>query len=126
MRSPSRNLYVGYLTGDGVPPNGAPFNYGVEFSTRPIRGEFFLRTDYMPNRLFRYNGTNWTRWDDDVRMTMNNLGYNDVVGGFFNGQSVRETQKTSFINNNTTSTINGSVVTERQALSKALKPKADN
>jgi hypothetical protein len=126
LRSPSRNLYVGYLTGDGVPPNGAPFNYGVEFSTRPIRGEFFLRTDYMPNRLFRYNGTNWTRWDDDVRMTMNNLGYTDVVGGFFNGQSVRETQKTSFINNTNTATINGSVVTERQALSKALKPKADN
>ena len=35
--------------------------------------------------------------------------------------------KTSFVNNSTTeSTINGLTVTQRQSLSDALKPKADN
>ena len=38
----------------------------------------------------------------------------------------RKTQKTGFINNNNTATIAGKVVPERQALSKALRPKADN
>lgn len=126
LRSPDRNLYVGYLTGDGLPPNGYPFNHGVEFTSRPVRGEFYLRTDYMPNRLFRYSGQNWLRYDDNVRMTLNNLGAGDVTSGVFAGKQIRETQKTSFVNNTNTATINGQVVPERQALSKALKPKADN
>ena len=39
---------------------------------------------------------------------------------------VKRTQKSTFINNATTATIAGEVVAERQALSKALKPRADN
>jgi hypothetical protein len=39
---------------------------------------------------------------------------------------MRQTQRTSFINNNNTATIAGQVVQERQALSQVLKPKADN
>jgi hypothetical protein len=38
----------------------------------------------------------------------------------------RQTYKSSFINNTKTSQIAGETVTERQSLSKALKPKADN
>ena len=34
--------------------------------------------------------------------------------------------KTGFVNNTTTDTINGLTVDQRQALSNALKPKADN
>ena len=34
--------------------------------------------------------------------------------------------KTGFVNNTTTDTINGLTVTQRQALTDALKPKADN
>ena len=34
--------------------------------------------------------------------------------------------KSSFVNNATESTINGLTVTQRQSLSDALKPKADN
>jgi hypothetical protein len=39
--------------------------------------------------------------------------------------STRQTLKTGFINNTTTNDIAGEAVPERQALSKALKPKAD-
>ena len=126
LRSPTRDLYVGYLTGDGVPPNGAPFNYGTEFVQNPTTGEFYLRTDYMPNRLFRYNGSHWVRYEDNVRMTLNNFGYQDVASGTFVGKDIRQSQKFTFINNTSTATINGIVVPERQALSKVLKPKADN
>jgi hypothetical protein len=38
----------------------------------------------------------------------------------------RQNQKSSFINNNNTATVAGEVIKERQALSKALRPKADN
>jgi hypothetical protein len=126
LKSPKKNIYVKYLDGDGIPPNGAPYGFGINFPARPVEGQFFLRTDYLPNRLYRYNSKRWVKFEDNVRMTLNNFGYEDVAQAPFVGKEVRKTQKTGFINNITTATINGEVVKEKQALSKVLKPKADN
>lgn len=125
LTSPNKDYYVGYLTGDGTPPNGSPYGFGIEFPSGPIQGQFFLRTDYLPNRLFRFDGKRWVKFEDDVRMQLNQFGHEDVAQPSNTGKKVRKTQKTSFINNNSTSTIAGSVVVEKQSLSKALKPKAD-
>ena len=126
LQTPSRNLYIGYLTGDGVPPNGAPFDSGITFPTDPGTGSFFLRTDYIPNVLYRFNGQNWVMFEQNVRMTMNEFGSVDTASGVFAGKQIRQTQKASFINNTTTATINGKTVIERQALNQALRPQADN
>ena len=67
----------------------------------------------MPNRLFRYDSQRWVKMEDNVRMSMTN-------------SNTRQTHKTGFINNTASSTIGGETVEERQSLSKALKPKADN
>lgn len=124
LRSPQQDFYVGYLTGDGVPPNGAPYTFGTTFPTGSlVEGQFHLRTDYFPNRLFRYNGQHWLKFEDNVRMTMTNKPKDAVTAA---NTSTRQTQKTSFINNANTATIAGEVVVERQALSKVLRPKADN
>jgi hypothetical protein len=104
--------YQGYLTGDGIPSNGAPFTAGIAFPLTAIDGQYCLRKDYMPNRLFRYNGTRWVKIEDIQRMTMSN-------------DSTRQTQKTTFINNTNTAVIDGHVVEEKQSLSKALRPQAD-
>ena len=117
--------YEGYLTKDGVPPNGAPFTAGISFPNNPVNGQFALRTDYLPNRLFRFDGARWRKFEDNVRMTMNNLGASDVATGTFAGKDVRQTQKATFINNSTVSTIDGHAVKEKQSLSKALRPEAD-
>ena len=125
LHTPNGNLYIGYLTDDGIPPNGAPFSSGIEFPAHPVTGEFYLRTDYMPNRLFRFSGSSWFKFEDKVRMTLSNTGYDDAAGKYA-GKEVSQTLKTGFVNNNTTATINGKVIKQKQALSKALKPKADN
>ena len=124
--------YDGPMTGDGdgIPPNGAPFTAGITFPIAPSIGQFCLRTDYLPKRLFRYNGTRWVKVEDVTRMTMSNMGYEDVVEGgspndVFLDKDVRITQKTSFINNNAEARVNGHIVKEKQSLSKALRPKAD-
>ena len=118
--------YDGYITEDGIPANGAPFSAGIAFPINPTLGQYCLRKDYLPNRLFRFNGTRWTKIEDVARMTMNNLGTDDVLPGQrFEGKDVRQTQKTSFINNDTTAQIDGRTVKEKQGLSKALRPKAD-
>lgn len=123
LNSPDQEYYVGYLTGDGVPPNGAPYTFGSSFPDPGAIGQFHLRTDYFPNTLFRWNGSHWVKFEDNVRMTMTNKpknGLSDVEA------NTRQTQKGTFINNVNTSTVAGKVVPERQALSKALRPKADN
>jgi len=117
--------YEGYLTKDGVPPNGAPFTAGISFPNNPVNGQFALRTDYLPNRLFRFDGARWRKFEDNVRMTMSNLGASDVAAGTFAGKDVRQTQKATFINNPTVSTIDGHTVKQKQGLSKALRPEAD-
>ena len=122
LSSPTKNYYVGYLTGDGVPPSGAPYSFGIAFPGSAIQGEFFLRTDYLPNRLFRYDGKNWIKFEDNVRMTTSTLGETQTNDPLL----VRRKMKASFVNNTTTATIGGVVIPERQALSKVLKARADN
>ena len=112
---PEREGYQGYLLGVEEGTNGASFGHGISFPQTNVDGDYFLRTDFMPKRLFRYDGTRWVKVKEDVRMTLSNT-------------DTRQTQKTSFINNTRTSEIAGEQVTERQSLSNALrkKPTADN
>lgn len=107
-----RNGYTGYLLGDGVPPNGADFGFGIQFPSSALKDDYYLRTDFLPNRLFRYDGARWIKVEDAVRHGITNTDN-------------RNTQKTGFINNNNSAVIGGNTVQERQSLSKALKPKAD-
>jgi len=126
FKSADHSDYSGYLLEDGIPANGAPFSAGIAFPINPTEGQFALRTDYLPNRLFRFNGARWIKIEDNVRMTMDNLGATDVgTGDRYEGKDNRQTQKTSFINNTKTDTINGHVTKEKQSLSKALRPQAD-
>jgi hypothetical protein len=113
VSTPPRTGYPGYLVGDGIPPNGAPFGSGTGFPSNSALGDYFLRTDFIPNRLFRYDGNSWRKVEDKVRTTLTpNL--------------LRDTLKGTFVNNNASNEINGEEVVERQSLSKALRPKADN
>ena len=109
------------------PGHPANADFGNVFPTAPEKGDIYLRTDYLPNALYRYNGKRWVMYEQGVRMTMNQFGNQDVAAGtHFEGSAIRQTQMGTFVNNANTSTIGGKVVTERQALSRALKPKADN
>jgi len=112
--TPASSHYGFYLDGDGVAPNGNPAGFGITFPTSNVdTGDYFLRTDYLPNRLFRYDGARWIKIEDSVRITMSNT-------------DTRENWKTKFVNASGTTTINGLTVEQRQSLSNALKPKADN
>jgi len=105
----------GYLTGDSV-PNGDPVVTGVAFPLNPVDGDYCLRLDYFPNRLFRYNSTvkRWAKIEDGVRTDLNNGANNNTL-------------RSSFVNNTyTTRTTDLGNIPSRQSLSEALKPRADN
>ena len=103
----------GYLTGSGLTPNGMPVTVGITFPGSPAVGDYALRTDYLPNRLFRYDGRRWVKLEDNVRTTLT-PGADST------------TQRSGFVNNTETYTNNSGNVTVRQSLSDALKAKADN
>ncbi len=105
----------GYLTGDGLGPNGLSVSMGVSFPTGAVKGDYFLRLDFVPNRLFRYDGRRWIKIEDNVR--------SDLTPGSVNNT----TQRSIYVNNtNTYTDISGNTHPQRQSLSKALTPRADN
>jgi len=91
-----------------------PVTPGVSFPPHPSVGDYALRLDYFPNRLFRFNGAGWTKIEDKVRTGM--VFENDA-----------ESLRASFVNNTyTVSTTDMGNIPSRQSLSQALKPNADN
>ena len=106
------NAYSGYLVGDGLAPNGEPISMGTSFPTSPQEGDFVLRLDFLPNRLFRYSGNRWIKVEDKVRSGL-------TPGA---GSTLRD----GFINNTSTFTADdNTTATSRQSLSDALKPQED-
>ena len=85
------------------------------FPTNPSQGDYFLRLDYLPNRLFRFDGAFWRKIEDAVRTNITPGAPNNL------------TNRNSYVNNtNTYTDSQGTVWNERQNLSVALTPKADN
>lgn len=44
---------------DGQPPNGLPVQSGTEFPLNPDEFDYFLRTDFAPNRLYQFYDNHW-------------------------------------------------------------------
>lgn len=112
LATPIQSDYSGYLTGDGVPPNGHSASAGIDFPADPSEGDYALRLDYYPNRLFRFNGNRWVKVEDNVRYAYQPDGSRTQLGSFIE-------------NNNEFTAQDGRVYYSRQSLSEAIKPKAD-
>ncbi len=106
------NSYSGYLVGNGLAPNGEPISMGTSFPGTAQEGDFVLRVDFLPNRLFRYSGNRWIKVEDDVQSALTPGAGNKLTDRFINNTS------TFTADDNTTAT-------SRQSLSEALKPRED-
>jgi len=110
---------AGYMTGDGTAPNGFPTGIlgldgasvsgaGISFPINPQVGDYFLRIDYFPQLLYRWDGRVWIRVSSNVRT---DTGFTDqdqsLLSGFINDTA--ETKLTD-----------GTYIPQRQALSTAL------
>lgn len=101
-----------YFPGDGSAPNGISIvGSGVSFPNSCVNGDYFLRTDFQPHRLFKKSGSRWIKISDDNKKAW----------------SAANKLLTSFVNNdNITTNTDGTTQSEKTNLSKAVKPKADN
>lgn len=116
---------AGYGSGDGTPPNGIPLNEngaygasgaGITFPPNPQVGDYFLRIDYLPQILYRWDGVRWVRISTNVRTE---TGFADTTN---------QSQLNSFINDPNTIYLNneGKRVSELQPLSQILTLKPDS
>jgi hypothetical protein len=97
-----------YMSGDGQAPNGFPTGAGISFPQNPQVGDYFLRIDYLPQILYRWDGKLWVRISTNIR----------TETGFSNSS---KTQLSSFINNHAeTKLTDGTYVPQRQPLSSIL------
>ena len=103
-----------YLSGTATAPNDAAMGAGIQFPQNALSGDYFLRTDYLPNRVFRFDGKRWVTINDVQRTSLTQGANNQTqLGTFVNASG-------SFTNSD------GATVNVKQSLSKALTPKADN
>lgn len=104
----------GYMTGDGTAPNGFPVGAGIAFPQSPQVGDYFLRIDYMPQILYRWDGNLWIRISENVRTeTGYTVDDKSLLSGFINNQDE------IYLNNT------GEVVPQAQPLSSVLQPSPD-
>lgn len=90
--------------------HGETLQQGDQFPQMPNDGEYFIRTDFTPNRLFVFRGSRWHRLYDNITdVTWSDRTYN----------------ASGFVNNNNTTVVDNQEFPERQALSQVVKPKID-
>lgn len=83
---------------------------GDVFPNGPNQGDFFIRTDFQPNRLFVYRDTKWVRLYDNIEdQTWSNRTFN----------------ASTFVNNTEEGVASGNYYNSRQAITDAILPKPD-
>lgn len=111
--SPRKKGYLEtYLQGDGMAPNGIPTGFGTAFPMDPRVGDYFKRTDFLPSRLFRFDGFKWVYIENQVRTNLTNTDDKNTLKG-------------TFINNSKVTNTSQGDEQQKQNLNDLLKPKAD-
>ena len=113
----TEHLFGGAKLAEGNFPDDSNWNYGETitsgntFPQNPNEGDYFVRSDFQPKRLFVRRGTKWHRlYDNITAQTWSDRTYN--AGTFIN-------------NEQTVVSPDGREFQERQNLSQAILPQAD-
>lgn len=91
--------------------HGETINQGDQFPSSPAEGEYFIRSDFSPKRLFVRRGSRWHRLYDNVtEQTWTDKTYN----------------ASDYIFNDRTTVVGDKENPEKQAMSEVIKTQADN
>ena len=101
----------GLVNQDDSYEHGETIASGDQFPTDPNQGDYFIRNDFNPNRLFVRRGSRWHRLYDNITdKTWTDKTYN----------------ASDYINNNRTTVIDDKEFNEQTPLSEVIKAKPDN
>lgn len=118
-RAETDHLYnYSFPTSGGIVNRSDTYNHGetiptgVTFPTNPNEGDYFIRTDFVPNRMFVRRGSKWHR----VYNNVTDQTWSDIT---YNGSSY-------IFNEENTTVVNDTEFNEKQPLSDVILPKPDN
>tara|TARA_B100000497_G_C7676491_1_gene408727 strand:- start:1543 stop:2244 length:702 start_codon:yes stop_codon:yes gene_type:complete len=101
----------GIVNQDNSYDHGETIASGDQFPTTTNEGDYFIRNDFNPKRMFVRRGNKWHRLYDNVtEQTWTDKTYN----------------ASDFIFNERTTVIDDNETPEKQSMSEVIKPKADN
>ena len=107
--------YPWIFAGDDKPPNGAvPVGSGSRFPANAEIGDYYLRTDYEPNVLFRREQARWMRLEVDYRQVWHSA--HRLLQGFI-GTPEKPDQGLTL--------KSGEKQPQRQEIRKAVRPRAN-
>lgn len=90
--------------------HGETVSQGEQFPAGPNQGDFFIRTDFQPNRLFTRRDNKWIRLYDNV----DDRTWSD-----------RTFNASTFVNNSNEDVAKGNLYDSRQSISDAIQPRPD-
>lgn len=107
--SSPQQKWSGYLVGNGEALDGYSVTPATSFPSSPAEGQYILRQDYFPARLYRWNGVCW--------QYVNNVNKTQLTPG------TGQTQRDLFINNaNTFINSSGNSETTLQDINTLFRP----
>lgn len=62
-------------TADNDVPDSGMADFGASFPPAPAKGDVYLRVDYLPSKLYKFNGTRWIEID---KTSNDRLAYNEA------------------------------------------------
>jgi hypothetical protein len=80
--------------------NASNADFGTSFPLKPNKGDMFLRTDYLPSKLFKWNGSKWVESDKSLT---DNYVFNEayikhlvdkIASGEYDPDELSETEQT--------------------------------
>jgi hypothetical protein len=84
---------------DQAVPREVKAHFGTSFPPAPERSELYLRVDYKPNRLFKYNGSKWIEVEKELTDTyVYNQEYikylvEEIEGGRYDPDDLSDTER---------------------------------
>ena len=110
--SSPQQKFTGYLVNDGTAVDGYPVTTATEFPSSPSVGQYVLRQDYFPARLYRWSGTTWQYVTTEQRTQLT--------------PGTGQTQRDTFVNNpGTFVDSSGNTEPILQTLSTLFRPDLD-
>lgn len=101
--------FTGYLVNNGEAVNGYPVTPTTSFPGSPTVGQYVLRQDYFPARLYRWSGVFWQYVNTEQRTSLN--------------PGTGQTRRDTFVNNtNTFINSSGNIEPILQTLSNLFRP----
>lgn len=77
-------------TDDGKPPNGRPVEQVTSFPSSPSEGDYVVRIDDFPNRLYRYQSGKWIMKEKDNKREWQPYNWTRTLREFSSDRSLQD------------------------------------